>query len=391
MVRSSPFSLRLGSHCAVGALSLTLLLTAASYTRASQGPDFVHILQAYGDRLNAVGSDAEALALFTSNLGRAVSLKESVALLTRTLSRGRTREAATWRPPDPTNVAVAFVAELAAWQLARMIVETADTKQAAVMQTALEKTAASQRWLLAGDQRQNLSRAVALGKAITEIQLPQSSDADSVPGYDEYSATIGRAYPELRGTDTSWLAVAERDGSAGLRRRLIEAVEDPGRTYADREALAAKYFNARLRPVLSAQVIAFTIMAEAEAERGTRKHWQHLQAWKGRIKEWKGLVRLCGTWQWVVHNHQNHRDHKMMLVFPPPGEPVASASAGPRPAKIIVLGDTVYLRWEFPGGFQEDSLLFTTKGQRLEGTFISSPGAWGSITGKRARPCKSQD
>jgi hypothetical protein len=52
-----------------------------------------------------------------------------------------------------------------------------------------------------------------------------------------------------------------------------------------------------------------------------------------------------------------------------------------------VLGDVVYLRWEFPGVVQEDSLLFTGEGQRLEGSFVNSSGAWGSITGKRTAPC----
>ena len=98
----------------------------------------------------------------------------------------------------------------------------------------------------------------------------------------------------------------------------------------------------------------------------------------------RGLARLCGTWQWTVHNHKNHQDHKMTMIFPP-ADYVSPSPA--RPAQVTVLGDSVYLRWEFQGGYQEDSLLFTGEGQRLEGNFINSAGAWGSITGKRTGAC----
>jgi hypothetical protein len=141
-----------------------------------------------------------------------------------------------------------------------------------------------------------------------------------------------------------------------------------------------------------AQVAALAIRAEAEAERQARDAWGRLYAWRERLQEIKGLARLCGTWNWTLHNHQNHQDHKMVMIFPSPTSPVSPAASspdpsGPRPAKIVVLGDGVYLRWEFQGGYQEDSLLFSSEGQRLEGTFINSAGAWGAITGKRTASC----
>ena len=55
--------------------------------------------------------------------------------------------------------------------------------------------------------------------------------------------------------------------------------------------------------------------------------------------------------------------------------------------KIVVLGDVVYLRWERDGKVQEDSLLFSKEGQRLEGTFVNSQGGWGSVSGKRTASC----
>ena len=78
-----------------------------------------------------------------------------------------------------------------------------------------------------------------------------------------------------------------------------------------------------------------------------------------------------------------------MISFAPPDAPNGQ---GPRPSKIVVLGDAVYLRWEFERGItQEDSLLFAGEGQRLEGTFINSSGPRGSITAKRAAACGRSD
>ena len=112
------------------------------------------------------------------------------------------------------------------------------------------------------------------------------------------------------------------------------------------------------------------------------REWFRIYNWKDQVRRTRGLVRLCGTWQWSIHNHQNHREEKTAVIFAPPGS--ASATS---PAEIIVLGDSVYLRWETRAGVQEDSLLFSGEGQRLEGTFVNTAGGWGSITGKRTATC----
>jgi len=121
---------------------------------------------------------------------------------------------------------------------------------------------------------------------------------------------------------------------------------------------------------------------EAWAVHTVHREWFRLFNWKDTVRQRRGLVRLCGTWQWSIHNHQNHREEKTAVIFAPPGE-VSSTS----PAEIVVLGDSVYLRWETRAGVQEDSLLFSAEGQRLEGTFVNTAGGWGSITGKRTASC----
>ncbi len=104
-----------------------------------------------------------------------------------------------------------------------------------------------------------------------------------------------------------------------------------------------------------------------------------------QLKAQKSAARLCGTWQWTIHNHKNHLEQKTTIVLLPPG--AVAPPDFPQPAKMAVMGDAVYLRWEFPRGYQEDSMLLAKEDRRLEGTFTNSAGDWGAITGKRIAPC----
>lgn len=122
-----------------------------------------------------------------------------------------------------------------------------------------------------------------------------------------------------------------------------------------------------------------------EASQRAAALWWDLQGWKDRVRTARGRARLCGTWQWVIHNHQNHGEQKTSMVFLPPG---LEKPGMPAPAEIVVLGDSVYLRWEMDGRIQEDSLLFIKDGSRLEGSFVNNVGGWGSITGKRTANCQ---
>lgn len=104
-----------------------------------------------------------------------------------------------------------------------------------------------------------------------------------------------------------------------------------------------------------------------------------------QLKAQKSAARLCGTWQWTIHNHKNHQEHKTVIVLLPPG--TSAPPDMPQPAKMVVMGDAVYLRWDFQNGYQEDSLLFVKEGRHLEGTFTATTGDRGAITGKRIAPC----
>jgi hypothetical protein len=135
----------------------------------------------------------------------------------------------------------------------------------------------------------------------------------------------------------------------------------------------------RTELLLAAYRVAF------EAHQLAAAAWWELHEWKERIRRARGRARLCGTWQWIIHNHQTHREQKTVMLFPPAGQAPANF---PLPAETVVLGDSIYLRWEQDGHIQEDSLLFIKDGTMIEGSFVNNTGGWGSITGKRTSSCQ---
>src|SRR5213594_2525468 len=70
-----------------------------------------------------------------------------------------------------------------------------------------------------------------------------------------------------------------------------------------------------------------------------------------------GYARLCGAWEWTVHSHtRGHREAKTKIVLP---SPQMAGVDGPSPSEIRVYGDAVYFRWDYQGGYQEDSMLLS--------------------------------
>ena len=136
---------------------------------------------------------------------------------------------------------------------------------------------------------------------------------------------------------------------------------------------------------LMVTVLERTVRLEMDAMQNSYQEWDRIRNWKDRVRELRGQSHLCGTWQWIIHNHQqNHREQKLSLFFPPAGNIQATL---PGLVETIVLGVNVYLRWEIDGRVQEDSLQFNKEYERLEGTFVNSQGGWGSISGKRTAGC----
>ncbi|UVT21174.1 MAG: hypothetical protein H8K03_04440 [Nitrospira sp.] len=122
-----------------------------------------------------------------------------------------------------------------------------------------------------------------------------------------------------------------------------------------------------------------------EASQRATAAWWDIYGWKERIRQAKGQARLCGTWQWIVHNHQNHGEQKATITFPPAGQVPANSVT---PTESIIVGDAIYLRWEQNGRIQEDSLLFIKDDAKIEGSFMNNTGGWGPISGKRLTGCQ---
>jgi hypothetical protein len=98
-----------------------------------------------------------------------------------------------------------------------------------------------------------------------------------------------------------------------------------------------------------------------------------------------GFARLCGVWEWTVHSHtRGHREAKTKIVLP---SPQMAGVDGPSPSEIRIYGDAVYFRWDYLGGYQEDSMLLSDD-RRLEGTFRTSDGSRGAVDGKRLSKCQ---
>lgn len=138
-------------------------------------------------------------------------------------------------------------------------------------------------------------------------------------------------------------------------------------------------------PTLLVSVLEQATHMEVAAMQATYQEWDRIRNWRDRVRGLRGQARLCGTWQWIIHNHQrNHQEQKVSLVFPPAGH---SESLPSGLVESVILGENVYLRWETDRLVQEDSLQFSKEGHRLEGTFVNSQGGWGSISGKRTTSC----
>lgn len=221
-----------------------------------------------------------------------------------------------------------------------------------------------------------LSQSVhQLMAALAIWQLAESIYLSSSP-----AETTGGGPPSLSRTRLEWLNNSLRfSGSLELLNRL--ASSSPSTAPASSAA--------------PSDLVVVAMTTAREAQRQALTSWWSLREWKHRARQARGLSRLCGTWQWIIHNHQNHQEQKLTMVFPPPGQ---TTTENPLPVETIVLGDSIYLRWEDRGFVQEDSLLFVTEGHKrdgktdamkIEGSFLNNRGGWGPISGKRLAPCPS--
>src|SRR5437867_4989926 len=234
---------------------LALQTTGAGLpTPVMELPNFPSILRSQAHNLASVTSDAEALALFSTRLSPLLDLKDAMVALTDQSTASKGTDGAT--SSDLTKAAVRLTGEMAAWRLAAAVKEAVNAEDATALQTIQQEAMPQQTWLLEGKERAFLRRMMTQSAVLTSIQTTQVQESDTPAGYEGYAAYLDRTYPRFIGPDSSWLALAEKEGPAGLRRRLIEFWERTPLSNVDQEKVAARYFHIRIRPVLVAHLAA---------------------------------------------------------------------------------------------------------------------------------------
>lgn len=340
--------------------------------------------------LRTVASDEEALAAFVTMFPHMVR-----DLQVPRAARSRRSQAGFSFEPAVRPHLIQLTANMAAAIGARAIRDAIAHRDRVMGQAILDEQTAQHAWFRASGLGTELIDLLALVRVWIAFDAAMMDRPSAIPPlYERFADEVERLHPELSGASDGWIAILETEGMAGLDTRLRKTWEKFNDERASRvprgdmEEEARPYLrtfmSGRLWPVFRASLMARAILARAQAEENARRAWNKLLTWHAQRQEARALARLCGTWRWTVHNHQNHRDQTMTLSFVLPED---YRPGQLRPATVLIHGDTVYLRWEFPSGFQEDSLLLSNRDRRLEGTFVNSRGPYGSISGKRLETC----
>ena len=372
----------------VFASSICLVMIGTSSSQ-SQDPSFQHIMDTDHTAFLAISSDKEATALFLEKFENIIkSLPGS--------HHKRKKLDPLHLPAEITGEISQFMAGLSTSLRAGRIQTFLQPIDVEKLEPLLNQDSAPYQWILGKRPSGRLTDFMELADAIRTLSKNTSIAPTSSPQtFEAFASHFDAAYPQLLGTPTSWVALLEKDGASGIYTRFNEywnresAIQSSLDVNAetlreDGEKNVRQYLKTRLLPVFVAHVVAGLVRVRADAEIEAKHTLARLAKWKQSQQSSQARNRLCGTWQWTVHNHQNHRDHKMTLSFLPPSQLRADQ---PQPDDMIIHGNTVYLKWKFPTGFQEDSLLLSNRDQRLEGTFTNSLGTRGTISGKRLTTC----
>ena len=230
----------------------------------------------------------------------------------------------------------------------------------------------------------DFKKQLSLRNIQTPHGLPQDED------YLKFSK-----FHDEQNTDSDspiWTNLLNDLGYKGIEARLHEYWEQQDQqavnpaSDSQKQAFIQQYVDSRLLPIFHAYFLNQAIQAEAQAYDVAWESWHRMKQWLQQKQNTSARMRLCGTWKWIIHNHQNHGDHKTTMTFAPPG---LATPPQVQPTTVRIHGDAVYLKWTFPQGIQEDSLLLSNHDNRLEGTFTNSMGPHGSISGNRLSPCKN--
>jgi hypothetical protein len=248
-------------------------------------------------------------------------------------------------------------------------------------------------WIMKQSSLQTLEPVMQLDQQVSAWSKISSQPLPPANDFAKFASYYDQTYQDGDDSPLSWINIFQQHGRKGIEARLLEYWQAPDQlanrhtpSPSTQHAYADHYIGTRLLPMFRATLLTQIIRLEATAYEQARETWHTIQEWQQQEQTKSATTRLCGTWQWLVHNHQNHGDRKGTITFSPPDQPSPSQL---EPTIIAIQGDTVYLKWTFPQGYQEDSLLISNHDTHLEGTFKNSLGPHGSISGKRLSSCRS--
>ena len=336
--------------------------------------------------LLTITSENGALHVFKKKLLADLDLAHSRTQHTKHSSRKH-------REPDKKSDILTLVVNLLSSRLAVSIQTNLQQASMATTHQFIAQNIPGYQWAQAQPLSPSIAKALSFNANFSDYFNTIPPLSQRPPHFDDFAQYVDEQYPALTGSPESWIGILEQGDIPTISNRLSDywkqkppqdehSATTPNQQ--DQADYAHYYASTRLWPIFKAHLIALTIQAEAEAMHIAQEALSDIK------KIQKGLVakhnhrRICGTWHWTLHNHQNHGDHKMKIVL---GNSTQHSANQPQPTEITINGDTVYLFWKFPRGFQEDSLLLSNNDKRLEGTFKNTLGPYGSIMGKRLTTC----
>ena len=347
--------------------------------------DFPDFLRKTGSQTHSIASEKDATVFFLNTFGTSLDLPKGLR---------QRRENQPTLPNELTRHLLRFMSNLSTWHLTHDLLTAFNHDKTSTIQSILDNRQLQLEWLK--QSQPDLPAVLALTGAIAQLQSPEPTTQPLSAHDSSFTQFLHEQYPDWTDAPNSWLTLAQTEGAAGVRKRLRDSWDrQPAQDSRHRKSLLGdpvpsinRFLRQFFLPTATAYVRATLLQVHVRNEQEAWKHWQAIRQWSDDQKNEKGLRRLCGTWQWLIHNHQNHGDHKTIMVYPPPSQ---YHRMDPQPATIRVQGDTVYIRWEFPRGIvQEESLLLSEKDQLLSGTFVNNLGPNGNITGRRVKPCREQ-
>lgn len=349
-------------------------------TLAGTMPPWDQIRATAASLMKTPQAGTDPLIYFVDPLGRQMGLPDAAATLA--VKKLSPALAAELKVAELADTARWLIRGLAAWNLAKTVQAAAEAEDQTAIELLVREVSEQAAWLVEGEETPYIRSIVASIPALKANGSAPPTTMDEAL-YRDYATFLDTQYPTIVGTPDSWLVMLETRGVQAWHDRLATVPDKALVDELQAKSLSERYSSSRLRPLLRLSLAQQGSRLETWAAQRVYRSWLSIHEWKDAVRLTRGLARLCGSWQWTIHNHQNHGEQKLIVTFPPPGDRQERGG----PAEIVALGDLVYLRWEGAGRVQEDSLLFSKEAQRLEGTFINNAGGWGSVTGKRTAGC----